>query len=184
MNDVSVPPKRELGALYTDREKVKLVADWVKTGNLSASCKKLGINYLTAVDWKKTEGWKELVDKYREELDVRLSSKIDEIVDISMAEIQERLKGGEYILDSKTGSIIRIPPKARDLAQITKLLTDRQDILIKRKKVENNDTATIKDKLTDLAATFASFAKQTNVKKPDIVDAEFEIIEGEPSSPT
>ena len=170
---------RKEGTQWTDGHKVKLVQDWIRSGNLAGSCKKNRIPYNTALEWKRSQWWKELSDKYREEMDIRISAQIDDIIDMTMGQMKERIKDGEYILDSKTGEVIRIPAKTRDLAQITKILTDRQDILIKRKKVENNDTSTIKEKLTDLASHFASFVKQTNVKKPEVIDGDFSMIEGE-----
>lgn len=170
---------RVQGTQWPDKDKIALVQQWLKTGNLAGSCKKVKVPYNTALEWKRSEWWKELAEKYREEMDVRLSSQIDDIVDMTMEQLVERIRDGEYILDSKSGEVIRIPAKSRDLATITKLLTDRQDILIKRKKAENHDTATIKDKLSDLANHFASFVKQTNTKKPEVIEGDFSMIEGE-----
>ena len=180
-NITSIKSARVDGTQWSDKSKIKLVQEWLRTGNLTSACKTIRIPYNTALEWKRTEWWKELSDKYREEMDIRLSSKIDTIVEHAVDEILERIENGEHILDSKTGDVIRIPAKARDLATITKFLTDRQDILIKRKKIENTDTATIKDKLSDLAAHFASFVKQTNVKPPEIIEGTFEMINTEKS---
>lgn len=163
---------RKEGQNWPDSVKVRLIQEWLRTGNLTKACKLCRVPYMTALDWKKTEWWKDLSERYRDELDLRLSSKIDVIVEKAVEEIYERVQNGEHILDSKTGDVIRIPPKSRDLAAISKFLTDRQDILIKRKKVESNNTETVKDKLDRIANQFASFVKQTNVKPPDVIEGE------------
>ena len=164
------------GVHWSDKTKIKVVKDWLKTGSLADACRKNKVPYFTVLDWKRTTWWKELVERYREEIDLRSSSTIDDIVVLSFDAIKDRLENGEHIIDSKTGEVIRVPTKSRDLAHITKILSDRQDILIKRKKVEDNDTQSIKEKLTDLASHFSSFVKQTNVKAPDIVDGSFTML--------
>lgn len=167
-----IESKKPEGKHWNDKTKAKLVKEWLKCGSLAEASKKCHVPYITANGWKKTVWWKELVEKYREELDIRLSSKIDTIVESAVDEIYNRVKDGDHILDSKTGEVLRIPPKARELAAISKFLSERQDVLIKRKKVENETNETIKDKLDSLASHFASFVKQTNVKKPDVIDGE------------
>jgi transposase-like protein len=161
------------GKNWSDKVKAKAVRDYLKYGSYSEVARRNRIPGDTVREWKSKDWWKELTERYREELDVKLSSKIDDVVQKAVDEIHDRLENGEHILDSKTGEVLRIPTKARDMAAITKVLSDRQDILIKRKKVEQRDEGTLRDKLNSLAAQFSSFVKQTNVKPPEIVDGEF-----------
>ena len=135
----------------------------------------MGIPYDTIKDWHKTPWWKEQMVKIREELDTKIASKIDTVVEKALEGVIERVQDGEHILDSKTGQVIRIPVKTRDLTQAVKVLSDRQDILIGRQKVEQATNQTIHEKLTMLAEQFASFAGKQ--KKPEIVEATFEMLE-------
>jgi hypothetical protein len=164
-----LPPKH-----YTDRQKIECVKTYLALGgNMTLVSKTLGIPYYTLKDWKASNWWKTLVSEYKKEEKLELSSRLTRIVGKAMEELEDRVNGGDFVLNQKTGEMVRKPIGAKDLASISNDFLDRKDILDKQTE-ERQDIMTNEDKLAALAERFAKLAekaleKSSTVNVTDVV---------------
>jgi signal recognition particle subunit SEC65 len=159
----NILPQKERSTDYvkhSDKMKAKAVREYMKLGNLALVARKLDINYLTLQSWRyRTQWWPELQKRFQEESDRKLASKMEEVVAKAIDQIEERIDTGDKILDSKSGEVISVPVKTRDLTAAVKTLSDRSDVLIGRATKDSIAKEMMSDKLAKLAHEFAQFTK-------------------------
>lgn len=140
--------------------KQKAIKMYMKNGNLSLTARTLGIPFNTMQHWRyRTSWWPELQKRFQEEQDRKVASKMEELVAKAIDQVEDRIMNGDSILDSKTGDVITVPLKAKDLVNTVKVLSDRTDVLIGRATKDSAAKEAISDKLAKLAKEFASFNK-------------------------
>ncbi len=178
--------KRVPGGWFSDKQKLEAVQMWLITGSMPATAAALNINVSTIEKWRYTDWWKELSDQIKAEGRVKLSGRLQKIVGRTLDQLEDRIENGDFILDSKTGQIVRKPLMARDLTRIT------TDFMASSQKLESvtKEEATvqaIEDRLKLIAENFASFAKKvrkvevedlTHVEQLSVLGTEAEVIEG------
>jgi transposase-like protein len=152
---------------YTDSQKVDAVKSYLALGgNLKLVSRTLGIPYYTLKDWKSSNWWKNLTGEFKKEEKLELSSRLTRIIGKAMEEIEDRVSQGDFVLNQKTGEMVRKPMQARDLAVISNGFLDRKDILDKQTE-EKQDIMTNEDKLAALAERFAKLAEKA-LEKPAV----------------
>lgn len=171
---------------WSETKKMEVLTHWMASGNLSQAAQDAGVPYDTAMSWRRSEWWK---DKQRliesEEFD-KFDKRLTKAIDKALDSLMDRIENGESIYDPKTGGVIRMPAKLRDLNVAFNTVMDKRQILRKQptKIVEQQTTAS---QLQDLAAQFAQFV-QGSVKNPKEVEyvqeAEFIIENGEDTETT
>jgi hypothetical protein len=127
-----------------------------------------GIPRATIYQWKGMPWWQELVDQIQTESNQELDTKLSRIIDRSLDAVNERIEGGEFILDSKTGTVKRVPVKLKDVHRVAVDLLDKRDLL-RTKPQERVEQAAAVDILKRLAGQFADWAK-VHIKEPRIVE--------------
>ena len=91
----------------------------------------------------------------------------------------DRLEGGDYILDSKTGTIKRVPVKMRDAKTVMTDLFDKRQLL-RKQPTKITESQTVDKRLEMLAERFEKFvgSGKTQRELPNTMDAEqYEVIE-------
>jgi hypothetical protein len=145
---------------YSDKIKAKAVRTYMRVGSLPKTAELLEIPFATLQAWKyRTNWWGELTKRFQEESDRKLASRMEEVVAKAVTQIEERIDNGDKILDSKTGEVISVPVKMRDLTAATKTLAERTDVLIGRATKDSIAREMMSDKLAKLAKEFAAFTK-------------------------
>ncbi len=179
---VTVEPAAHIEyAQHTDKAKAKAVRLYLKTGSLRHVSEVMGISYSTLQSWKyRTSWWGELTKRFQEEADRKLSARMEEVVQKAVEQIEDRIENGDKILDSKTGEVISVPVKMRDLTAATKTLSDRTDILIGRATKDSIAKEQMADKLAKLAKEFANFTKNKS-EALDLVEDESGVFQIEDS---
>jgi len=154
---------------YSDAERFKAVALYVNLGTLTAVASEMQMSRETLKDWKEKEWWKQYERQIKNEENALLSAKYRKIVQKTQDQIIERLEGGDTIV-LKDGSQHRIPVKARELALIAAISTDK--ILgIDRIQETREETVSIEQRLTMLADEFKKF-QHSKSKPVNIIDVE------------
>lgn len=169
-----IPPRPAQYQKYPDKLKARAVREYMKIGSLPLVAEKIGVPFTTLQSWRyRTNWWGELTKRYQEEADRKLASKMEEVVAKAITQIEERIDNGDKILDSKTGEVISVPVKMRDLTAATKTLSDRTDVLIGRATKDSIAREMMADKLAKLAKEFAAFTKDKKQDiDPEIIDVE------------
>lgn len=157
---------------YPVETKIKVVEEWLTFGNLKLVAERNGIHYQTAKEWKVSKWWKEFEDDIQANRRIATQNKIGGIVDQGLDVVQDRLEQGDFFYDVQSGEVKRRPVSLRDAATAVNGLMQRQAILEKQNSqfANKEQTKSISEQLTLLAAEFAKF---TNRNKTSAEDIEF-----------
>ena len=174
------PPNEPRGheAWWADEMKIKAVTVYQATGSLKETAAILGIPVNTIYQWKERAGWWDDVTNELNEADnIKTSNKIKSVVDQALNVLEDRMKNGDLVLDSKTGKVQRVPIKARDLSAISNTMIDRREILRRNtvKATKEQDKASLEGKLDKLAEAFVKFAvgkAQNQLAQAQVIDVE------------
>lgn len=155
---------------YPDSKKLEVVTTYLALGKAPMVEAVTGVSRHTIRQWKLQPWWQEMVETIQTESNQELDSKLSKIIERSLDAVNERIEGGEFILDSKTGSVKRVPVKLKDVHRVAVDLLDKRDLL-RTKPQEKVEQAAAVDILKKLAGQFAEWAK-VHIKEPRIVEGE------------
>lgn len=164
---------------WPEAKKVELVTTYLATGSYRLACSICKVPLATANQWKRTEWFKEMVASIQAEENTQLDAKLSKIVDKSLDVVMNRLEEGDFILDSKTGTIKRVPVKMRDAKSVMTDLFDKRQLL-RKQPTKITESQTVDKRLEMLAQRFEKFAGSGSTQRelPNTMDAEqYEIIE-------
>ncbi|HNU62663.1 MAG TPA: hypothetical protein PKL04_10740 [Methanofastidiosum sp.] len=164
---------------WPESKKIELVTTFLATGSFRLACSICKVPLATANQWKRTEWFKEMVASIQAEENTQLDAKLSKIVDKSLDVVMNRLEEGDFILDSKTGTIKRVPVKMRDAKSVMTDLFDKRQ-LIRKQPTKITEAQTVDKRLEMLAQRFEKFAGSGSTQRelPNTMDAEqYEIIE-------
>ena len=126
---LSLPREIENGSKYTNDIRITVVTLYVMLGRLMKVSELVGISRFTLHEWRKTEWWAELVTKLRTSKSDQLDSRINNLIDKALDNIENRFISGEYATyDRDTGQTIYKPVSAKDNAMIFGILFDKQRV--------------------------------------------------------
>lgn len=166
-----------MSKIWSDQKKVEVVTTWLALGKVPMVEQVTGVPRATIKQWKLQPWWQELVNEIQNEEDLELDAKLRKVVDRSLEAVMERIDGGEFVLDSRTGTVKRIPVKLRDVHRVMADVIDKRS-LIRNKPAQRQLEGQNVDILKKLADQFASWVKanikEARVIEGDIVDAVYE----------
>ena len=158
---------------YSDAKKIEVVTSYIALGKAPMVEAVTGVPRDLIRQWKMQPWWKELELEIRSEETAELDTKLAKIVDRTLDCIIDRVDNGDFILDSRSGTIKRVPVKLKDVHRVSTDLIDKR-ILLKKQEYVAQDKTTIDDVIKKLATQFAEFAlRKTKESRKEI------IIEGE-----
>jgi hypothetical protein len=153
-------------------KKIEVVSQWLVLGNMKMVAATTGVSYDLIRQWKTQPWWKELETEIRQTQNIEMDTKLSKIVDKSLDAVLDRVENGEWIWDSKSGSVKRKPASLRDVARVS------VDILSKRELLRGNATErkettqiSVQEQIKMLANEFAKWQnKETAVIDVDVTD--------------
>jgi len=151
-------------------KRIAVVEKFLLIGNLRAVSETENIKYNTLIDWKKQEWWGQLVEEIRASRRNVKSNKLSDLVDKSLEVIADRLERGDWVLNARTGKLIRKPVALRDVQAMTNNLLARQMQLEELTDKMENKGNNVQDTLTLLAKEFSKWAAKNGSKAslPDV----------------
>ena len=124
----------------------------------------------TIRDWKKQEWWPDIVNEVQKIRRAELNTRLSKIVDTALTKIEDRLENGDYVLNNKTGEIIRKPVSLKDANAVAKDILGQQ-ISMQRADSEVKIETDAKDLLQNLAKEFAKLNRK--IKQNNAEDIQF-----------
>lgn len=118
----------------------------------------LGVPLQTLNLWKRSTWWKDIVDGIHDDDKVELDAKYQKIIRKALTVVDDRLENGNFMMDQKTGQIVRVPVSMSDTHRVMKDLVDQQQLLRLDRKQEEVSLETVNDKLKKLAEQFQTMA--------------------------
>lgn len=159
--------ERTVGTISNEK-RYEIAKTLMATGNNRLTAELHGINQSTLAGWKSKDWWKELWAEIQAEKRLELNSKLGSLADLTIDILRDRLENGDFVLNNKTGEIVRKPVGVRDAnVAMNNLLTHvrkTDELDQKADQVAGTD-----DILKQLAREFGNFAK----KKQQVIDVEF-----------
>lgn len=126
--------------------------------------------------------WADVEKDIRTEEDAELDSRLSKIIDRSLDAVADRIDNGDFLLDSRTGSIRRVPVKMRDVQRTATDLIDKRN-LIRGKPTSITERVTVDDVMRKLADEFSRWSKgQQREEKILDINSSTEITNEEVSS--
>lgn len=151
--------------MWADKKKYEAVAVFIATGSPTETAIQTKIPYETIKKWRKQDWWAEKVKELQDEDYSRLDAKISKTIDKALDELIDRVDKGDSMYDPRTGKIVRVPAKMRDVNKAFDSLLEKRQLLRKQptKIVQQESTA---NQLQNLAEQFAKFVTgQTKTEK-------------------
>ncbi len=141
-------------------KRMEVVGRYMLLGNLRVVSEQCDVSYPTLLDWKKSEWWPEIVQQIKRQKRNRTNDSITKIIENSLEIMQDRLENGDFVLNNKTGEIIRKPVSIKDATAISSQLLQRQIQIeeLEQKNEKSNDT--VQETLTLLAKEFQKWSKK------------------------
>jgi hypothetical protein len=149
---------------YNDKQKLEAVTTYLMLGSIPLTAATLKIAERTLWYWKRSEWWSTLVNEIKKEDRLVISAKLRKILDRSWSLVEDRMENGDWVLNQKTGELMRKPVGLRDASQVAFNAAAMYD---KLDKADHFVVATdqIEEKLNKLAQAFTDLA---NGKKAPI----------------
>lgn len=111
----------------TAREGLNLCRDYFLSGNLADSARRLKVRYVVALRASKEPWFGEELFSLEQQLKIGQKARLDKLLDKTVSELEHRLEHGDEV--STKDGIVNVAVKARDLAAIAAILTERRDKL-------------------------------------------------------
>ena len=146
-----------------------IIKTMLQTGNARAAAELHGVSVHTLRAWKDSKWWPELYAKVKAEHREELAGKLTSLADVALDIMRDRLENGDWILNNKTGEVLRKPVGLRDANQAMNNLMIQANKVDERNEQGAGPDESMADVFKQLAHEFAKFAK----KKKDIIDVEF-----------
>ncbi len=163
---------------YPDAKKIEVVTTYLALGKAPLVEAVTGVPRQTIRQWKMQPWWKDLVDEIQTEDDSELDGKLSRIIDRSLDAVVDRIDNGDFILDSRSGTVKRVPVKLRDVHKVSTELIDKRN-LIRGKPTSITQKVTVEDMMGKLADEFKKWAK---LVRPDEKTIEGEFSKDEDST--
>lgn len=158
---------------YTKEQKIRVVGLFLSGSTLSEAAKAEGIPQQTVDNWKNNSvWWNEVIHDIRKNKQDELDNLLTKTIHSALEKINDRLEYGDYQFDSKSGDLVRIPPKAREIASVLTVIYDKRALIRGEATSIRTDSATSLQSLEDKFKKFA-----LHLKEKDVTPTEQAIIE-------
>jgi hypothetical protein len=154
--------------VWSEAKKIEAVTTWLALGNIPLVEGVTGVPRATLRQWKVQPWWKDLVNEIQTEDDQQLDGKLSKVVERSLDAVMERIEGGEFHIDSRTGQVKRVPVKLRDVHRVMVDVIDKRNLI--RGKPTSRTEKVEGDILVKLATQFALWA--SNALKEKTIEGE------------
>lgn len=156
---------------YPDGKKVEAVTSYLALGKLPLVSAVVNVPVSTLRQWKLQPWWRELIEEIHREDEFDLDAKLSKIIDKTLDAVVERVEHGEFLIDSKTGQVKRVPVKLRDVHRVSVDLIDKRNLIRGKPTSRVEKTETV-DTLQKLASQFAEWVQIHMKRQEKIVEGE------------
>ena len=111
----------------TAKEGLELCRDYFLSGNLADSARRLKVRYPVALRASKEAWFSEELFSLEQQHKIGQKARLDKLLNKTISELEHRLEHGDEV--STKDGIVNVAVKARDLAAIAAILTERRDKL-------------------------------------------------------
>ena len=162
---------------WSEKKRLETVTTYLSTGNVTLTAALQNIPRDTLKTWMKQDWWAERCAEIKSQETKQLDTKLEKIVEKSLEYVSDRLENGDPMYDPRTGKVIRVPARLRDIHKVSMDMMDRRMMIQKNQehKEHQEKQSVQQDHLIQLAKAFAEFAtgKKPIETPPEIIEGEF-----------
>ena len=164
------------GVQWPEKKKLQAVTTYVSCGSPTMTAAMTGVPVKTLENWMRQPWWKEYIQEIHYQDDIKLDDKLSKVLEKSMDAVLDRIENGDTVYDPRTGKIVRVPAKLRDVQKVSSDTIDKKQLLRKINNKQSPVETVTADHLVQLAQAFAQMATG---QKPHPKEVMNEIIDGE-----
>ncbi len=154
---------------WSDKERMQAVSAYVVLGSVRLTASSTGIPELTVRKWRMSQWWKDAELEIRNSNKIELSGKINNVVQATLKQLEDRVQNGDFFFNPKTGKWERKPINASVAANVASKLIDKSLILEKEATQDKASDEGLDDRLRKLKEEMMRFAKAKPIKG-EIID--------------
>lgn len=159
---------------WPEKKRMEVLTTFLATGSQAQTAAITGIPEPTIISWRKQDWWKERIAEMKSDNSLVLDNKLTKIMDKALEAVVDRIDNGEFIYDTKSDRLIRVPAKLRDVQKVASDMIDKKQLMervtAKQQDQKQNITA---DHLILLAKEFAKFAgKKEAIDLPPVYEGD------------
>ena len=149
-------------------KRMDAVARYMLLGNMRVVSEQVGVTYNQLVEWKRSPWWPEMVETIRRQKKGKTNQSITKIIEQSLDVIEDRLENGDFIMNNKTGEIVRKPVGVREATTIAHQLLQRQQAIEELEAKLSSSEDTVQETLSLLAKEFQKWNKTKKNNAEDL----------------
>lgn len=161
--------------IWPEKKRLEVVTTYLALGSIVETARICNVPVPTIKTWKLQPWWKETIDSIQSGENQKTDNKMSKIIDNALDMLVKRIEEGDYQYDQKTGKLVKVPLKARDLERISSGLFDKRQLIRQQPTSIKADELNQTERLLKLAEQFAAFSGKL-VEKEKVVN---EFIDGE-----
>jgi len=143
---------------WDKRKQLEAVTTYLATGNMAETSRLINVPKGTLDKWKTSDWWKDLIEEIQSGEGQKQDNKMSKVIDKALDTLMERIDDGDFQYDQRTGRLVKVPLKARDLERVTSGLFDKRQLIRKKPTNIKVDDLNQAGRLLKLAEQFARFA--------------------------
>lgn len=147
---------------YSDKKKMDVACSYAVCGNSRRVSELHDVPEGTIRAWKQTEWWNEIMSRIIQEQDEELGSKLTNLIDKAVDQVNDRLDNGDWIYNPKSDKLVRKPINAKDLAIVTAITVDKRQLL-RGQPTSRVEKVSQDERLTRLQKQFQLFVSAKEV---------------------
>lgn len=149
--------------------KVSAACLYAVTGSLKEASTHTGIPVPQLRSMMSEVWWDDMIKQVRKEENDQITAKMTKIVETSLESIEDRMRDGDYVIHPKTGDIIRVPVKMKEISAHIGVMVDKRNLL-RGEATSITERTSTDDLLKTLGDRFEKFAKKVGVTEPKTIE--------------
>ena len=145
------------GGHWSEKKQLEVVTTYLALGNLSEASRICNVPYETCKKWKQADWWDKLITDIQSGEGQRSDNKMTKVIDKALDLILTRMDEGDYQYDQKTGRLVKVPLKARDLERVASGLFDKRQLIRKQPTNIKQSDLSQTERLMQIAEQFSQF---------------------------
>jgi hypothetical protein len=136
---------------WNQKKQLEVCTTYLALGNMAETSRVCNVPLITCKKWKATDWWANLVSDIQSGEGQKCDNKMSKVIDKALDLIVTRMEEGDYQYDQKTGRLVKVPLKARDLERVASGLFDKRQLIRKQPTSIKQSDLNQKDRLVQLA---------------------------------
>lgn len=152
------------------QRKMDAVARYMLLGNLRLVAEQMEMSYNTLADWKRQPWWADMVETLRKQKKEKKANSLEKVIETGIDILKDRLENGDFVLNQKTGEIIRKPVAIKDAQVIVNQLIQRQNDLETMAEKYSHESENVQETLNTIAKEFQKLSRKMSKDTATTVD--------------